>query len=190
MAKTANNGRRRGESKHVRHYEYMLASQAYRSLSCYARCLLTELGRRYNGDNNGEIPLSIREAAELLKCHKDTASKAFRELDDRGFVRSHIKGAFKLKVRHATTWILTEYRYDDQPPTKEFMKWKPAPQKQKLVLSNRTDGPNKPDRSRLNRTEETPRGPTRSDRQAEIRPSTVLTDRPLYSLPCDGGDDD
>ena len=189
MSKTANNGRRKGESKHVRHYEYMLASQAYRSLSCYARCLLTELGRRYNGDNNGDIPLSIREAAELLNCHKDTASKAFRELEDRGFVRTHIKGAFNVKVRLATTWILTEYRYDDQPPTKEFMKWRP-PEKQNTVLTNRTVGPNRPDRGRFNRTEETPHSPTRPDRQAEIRPSTVLRDRPLFNIPSDGGDRD
>jgi hypothetical protein len=189
MAKTANNGRRKGESKHVRHYEYMLTSQAYRSLSCYARCLLTELGRRYNGDNNGDIPLSIREAAELLNCHKDTAAKAFRDLEDRGFIRVRVRGAFNVKQRIATTWILTEYRYDDQPPTKQFMKWKPAPEKQKPVLIDRTDGPNEPDRVRLNRTDEMPDSPTRSDRQAEIRPSTVLIDRPLFSIP-DGGDRD
>ena len=42
----------------------------------------------------------------------------------------------------------------------------------------------------FNRTDEMPDGPTRSDRQAEIRPPTVLTDRPLYSLPSDGGDRD
>ena len=106
VTKTGINGRRKGEPKHIRHYEWMLASSAYRSLSCYARCLLVELYRRYNGGNNGEISMSVREAAELLGCNKDTALKAFRELEERGFIKSNVKGAFTLKERHATTWIL------------------------------------------------------------------------------------
>lgn len=126
MGKHAANGRRNREPKHVRQYEWMLASAAYRNLPCYARCLLTELGRRYNGTNNGDIPMSIREAAGLLRTGKDQATKAFADLQDRGFIKQNVKGCFTLKARHATTWVLTEYRLNDQPPTKEFMKWKPA----------------------------------------------------------------
>ena len=79
-----------------------------------------------NGTNNGDIPMSIREAAGLLRTGKDQATKAFADLQDRGFIKPSVKGCFTFKARHATTWVLTEYRLNDQPPTKEFMKWKPA----------------------------------------------------------------
>lgn len=121
----AANGRRKGAAKHVRQYEWMLASPAYRSLPCYERCLLTELVRRYNGVNNGNFPMSVREAASLLGTGKNQAAKAFHGLEDRGFIKPNIKGAFTWKARHATTWILTEYRFNGEPPTKDFMKWKP-----------------------------------------------------------------
>ena len=126
MANVNATGRRKGEPKHVRQYEWMLACPAYRSLSCPARCLLVELGRRYNGHNNGNIPLSVREAANLLGTGKNQAMRAFRDLEDRGFIRPHIKGAFTLKARHATTWILAEFGYRGERPSKDFMKWKPG----------------------------------------------------------------
>lgn len=118
-------GRSTGEGKHVRLHEWMLASPAYRSLSCHARCLLTELKRLYNGDNNGRLHLSVRKAAELLGASKDTSQKAFRELQCRGFIRARQVGTFGWKQGKATTWILEEFPVDDQLPTKSFMRWRP-----------------------------------------------------------------
>ncbi|MCZ6591643.1 MAG: hypothetical protein O7B98_10970 [Alphaproteobacteria bacterium] len=123
MADMGNNGRRKGEPKHVRIYRWMFDCPAYRSLNVYERCLLVELGRRYNGTNNGEISMSVREAANRLGCSINPAAKAFRGLEGRGFIRTHVKGAFNVKQRHATTWILTEYEYAGKKPTKDFMKW-------------------------------------------------------------------
>jgi hypothetical protein len=138
MAKTGLNGRRKGEPKHVRIYRWMFDCPAYRSLSVYARCLLVELGRRYNGTNNGEISMSVREGAGALNCSINTAAKAFRELKDQGFIRPHVKGAFNVKMRHATTWILTEYAYAGKPPTKDFMKWPPGAEKQNTISPRNT----------------------------------------------------
>ena len=107
MTRTNATGRSQGAAKHVRVYRWMLTSPAYRALSNYARCLLLELGARHNGDNNGHIPMSVREAAGLLGCSQPTACKAFQELTGKGFIRAHEKGAFHVKVRHSTTWILT-----------------------------------------------------------------------------------
>ena len=126
MAKTNATGRSTRAAKHVRHYEWMLASAAYRSLSCNARSLLIELGRRHNGDNNGDIPLSVREAATLLGSAINTACKALSQLEDRGFVRPNEKGAFRIKDRQATTWQLTEHSRAGKMATKDFMRWKPA----------------------------------------------------------------
>ena len=117
-------GRSTGPGKHVRHYEWMLASAAYRSLSCHARCLLIELGRRHNGDNNGDVPLSVREAADLLGAAINTARGAFSQLEDRGFIRLSAKGTFRLKSRHSTTWELTEHGCGGKLAKKDFMRWK------------------------------------------------------------------
>ncbi|MNE86564.1 hypothetical protein D3C80_1836780 [compost metagenome] len=115
----------------------MLKSDAYRSLNVYARCLYIELKRLYNGTNNGNIPLSHRDAQPLVGCSDGPIKKAFLELQDRGFIKVSQKGSFNWKTRidptefsRATTWILTEYPVDYPTkvlsgPTKEYMRWKP-----------------------------------------------------------------
>lgn len=127
------------DAKHVRLYRYVLDCPALRSLPAGARWLLVELYSLYNGMNNGDLHLSAREAAARLDVNKDTATKWFKLLEDRGFIRPRVKGSFNLKVRHATTWILTEFPYRDQPPTKDFMRWQPEEEKQKPVRQTRTN---------------------------------------------------
>jgi hypothetical protein len=80
-------------------------SQAYHQLSHAARSALTELLDRYNGINNGQITLSVRELAYELNSSKDTASRALIELDDANLARPVEIGRFK--GRKATTWRLT-----------------------------------------------------------------------------------
>ena len=80
---------------------------------------------RFNGRNNGEIAFSVRQAARQIHTAKDTASKAFRELVAKGFIKINKPGSFDWKLRHATTWILTEHPLGDDLPTKDFMKWRP-----------------------------------------------------------------
>jgi hypothetical protein len=65
-------------NRHVRLYRWELESAAYRSLSVRARCLLIELKALYNGANNGELFLSVRDAAARLKTclHQATAASA------------------------------------------------------------------------------------------------------------------
>lgn len=119
-------GRSKGDARHVRLYHWMLKSEAWRSLDCKARCALVELYGLYNGRNNGDLFLSVRELAARLRCGKATASKAFRALEERGFIRAKERGAFNVKHRHATTWILTEFEYAGKIPSKEFMRWRPT----------------------------------------------------------------
>lgn len=129
------NGRSRGEAKHVRHYRYQLDCSAWRALSMTARCLEMELKALHNGSNNGDIFLSVREAAKRLGIAPSTAARAFDELEEKGFIRPKHKGDFRHKIRHATSWILTEIEYAGQLPTKDFMRWQP-PEKEKSRYSN------------------------------------------------------
>ena len=102
---------------------WMLRCEAWKRLSPYGRCLLIEFKRRYTSWNNGDIRLSVREAANCLHSGKDRARKALVELQECGFIQMSQRGSFHRKVPHATTWTLTEYEVDGREPTKDFIRW-------------------------------------------------------------------
>jgi hypothetical protein len=123
-------GRSKRGERFVKLDHWLLKTPAWRSLSPPSRAIYIELAQRYNGSNNGEIALSVRDAAKLVHVAKDTASKAFRELEDKGFVVRVVCGSFNWKLRHATTWELTAYSLGDNPPSKQFARW--TEQKEKV----------------------------------------------------------
>ena len=78
------------------------------------------------GSNNGRLPYSLREMAEALNNSKMTARRALQFLQECGFIVEMKRGAFSLKLRHATKWGLTEFG-DDRTgalATKDFAQWK------------------------------------------------------------------
>jgi hypothetical protein len=124
----------------------LLKSPAWRSLTGNAAKLYVEIAMRYNGNNNGRIPYSVREAAKALNASFQTAMRSLRLLQNRGFIVCTRKGAFSLKVApKASEWRLTEHSNDTPPEhaTKDFMRWQPvepdvhAPPKSKTRLSRR-----------------------------------------------------
>lgn len=117
-----------------------MKSEAWRSLNPCARAALIELYAMYNGFNNGEIFMSVRHLAKQIGVANGTAQKALSDLIDRGFIKINEKGAFCRKVRHATTWILTEHSFAGQIPTKDFRLWTPAGKIQNTVSRLDTDG--------------------------------------------------
>jgi len=116
-------------------YHWEMDLPAYRRLSTYGRALLIEFRRKYHGSNNGEIAMSARDAARLLRCDKDTAFKAQGELVEKGWIREAQKGSFHWKIdasgrkyRPATTYRITNQPVGlgvDIKATKEYMKWRP-----------------------------------------------------------------
>jgi hypothetical protein len=140
-------------ARHVRIYRWELESPAYRSLSLFARCLMVELKALYNGTNNGDLFLSVTDAARKLNTGRRQAMAAFRELVDRGFIKPRQRGAFQWKQRTATCWLLTEYDCDvtGHGPTKDFMKWRPESEqnrtenKTRYPLRHQTGTPEAPD---------------------------------------------
>jgi len=106
------NSRRRRKSgrRFLQLWSNVKRSEAYHCLSVYARCALFELLDRYNGINNGMIGLGCRELANALRCSRDRAAKALRELDDSGLARPLTAGVWRGK--RATEWRLTFYRCD------------------------------------------------------------------------------
>jgi hypothetical protein len=118
-------GRSIGESRHVRLYRWMMRSNAWQSLSLAARCLLVEMYDLYDGTNNGRLFMSARDAGRRLGVGKTKGWRALHELRDKGFIRPHHEGYFQVKVRHATTWVLSEFEFAGQVATKDFMRWRP-----------------------------------------------------------------
>jgi len=118
-------GRSAKGDRFVKLDHWMLDSPAWRSLKATDRDLLIWLQRRYNGQNNGEISMSQREAAELLHVKTATAAAAFERLVERGFIRMARDSSFTMKARLARTWILTMFEHRGQLPTKDFMRWRP-----------------------------------------------------------------
>ena len=110
---------------HVRMDHPVFYSAAYRALSPTARALLWELIGLFNGSNNGEIYLSVRDAERLLGVASDAAvTRAFRELQAHLLVVAVQPGSFGRKVAHATTWRLTFAHTPGAGPTRDYTKWK------------------------------------------------------------------
>jgi DNA-binding MarR family transcriptional regulator len=125
MRETRRRKRSKGEP-HVRLHIWLLKQASWLSLSAPARVVLIQLMSRYNGSNNGRIGYSVRTAAKECRLSKTTASRAFKELTRNGFIECKIRGGFSRKVRHATEWLLTEFRDDvsGELAKKTFMRWR------------------------------------------------------------------
>lgn len=128
-------GRSNGESRHVRLHHWVMETAAWRTMGAVPRSILVELMRRYNGSNNGHIPMSIREISSLVRIGKTTAADGLQELEDRGFIREAIPSSFARKTSasgpagRSSRWRLTEFKCDltSDLPTKEFARWEAPP---------------------------------------------------------------
>jgi hypothetical protein len=130
-------GRTTGNERHLRLTHFMLASTAWQSLRPVARALFVELGRRYNGHNNGSIGLGVREASMALHVKPHTVGEAFRELQDRGFIVLVQDSGFDQK-RLSREWRITtlpvgDCRAPTSPPSNDYVRWVGPAEKQKPV---------------------------------------------------------
>lgn len=110
----------------------MLNSGAYRSLTPNARSLLVELIMLHNGENNGSLYLSVRDAAHRLGV-ADTAAatNAFAELVNLGFIEMTKDSYFAVKANEssrARCWRLTwEVGPGRKAPDWRFLERQPDP---------------------------------------------------------------
>lgn len=122
-------GRERGKGERfIRLNHALLKTEAWGSLTCAQRCVYLALCMVYNGFNNGQIGLSVRQAAKLANCNKDTAAAALKTLETRGFIERMTPGAFSLKIRHSALYRLTHLPVEDAPQipaTCDYRTWRP-----------------------------------------------------------------
>ena len=115
--------------RHIRIYYFEMDSKAWKDLRAVERAIYLELLYRYNGVNNGSIGYSVRAGAIGLKISRTTVSRALASLQRHGFIVAEKRGVFHCKDRHASEYRLTAYEsniatnWNDQQPTKEFLRW-------------------------------------------------------------------
>lgn len=115
-------GRSKGDGQFWSAQYAMLRSSAWRSLSGPAVKVYMELRTRFHGANNGELYLSMGEAARLLGMSKSTASKAFKELIAKGFIAETRKGQWYGRL--ATLYALTDRSLHGHLPTNAWQNWR------------------------------------------------------------------
>lgn len=175
---------------------------AWQALGLPARCLYLELRKvaGIDASRNGNVFLSVRDAAARLNCTRDYASKAFYDLQAKGFVRALQIGRLGVEGEgRATQWLLTEIGTGANPkPEKSFLQWEPGkdfpvvkgrpPMRKNKTLSRGT-GQACPVSSDV-RAEPVPCGgtpcPVSSDVEADFDPKPVPCGRTYKHLPSGG----
>lgn len=110
----------------------LLSSAAFRSLGVAARALLIDVIMLHNGENNGSLYLSLRDAADRLGfSDHHSVSAAFDELLDRGFLRCTKDAHFSVKAAdhsRARCWCLTWLAAPSlkRPATNEWQSYDPS----------------------------------------------------------------
>lgn len=137
MAKRCNRNRvnatgRNPTDRFVRLPFSLLISNAYRSINPNARVLLSELLMLYNGENNGSLYLSVRNAAQRIGvADLSAASRAFDDLMTLGFIELAQDAHFSVKAADASrarcwrlTWLAGPGR---KAPSWDFLGREPEP---------------------------------------------------------------
>lgn len=103
---------------------FMRNYYAYSSMSPPAKVLMDLLHEQWRNDR--PVAYGVREAANKVHCSKDTASNAFRMLQERGFITCTDESLFNSKTGSKTReWRLTWLPFNSKSPTHEWEKWQP-----------------------------------------------------------------
>lgn len=116
--------RRRKSPPFVMLYHRWMSTAAWFALTGLEAKLLCEILRLYNGENNGKIGFGHYQAAEVLGVARNTAAKAFKGLEDKGFIRPRKKGCFAAKGIQSE-WRVTMWPAFGKPATHDYLKWRP-----------------------------------------------------------------
>lgn len=133
MAKQSVTGRSKKtpDDYFVQLYKTFLQEPAWLSLPMGARVLYIAVKSYYNGTNNGELFMSVRDAAALIGCTPRSAHRWFQELIDKGFLRRSGGGSLGADGKgEAQCWRLTEIGHRNHnivyQPSREYKQWTPT----------------------------------------------------------------
>lgn len=108
----------KGRGGYIPVYLSVLNSKEFKALSHKAQILLLRMQHIEFPNRNGHIGLSESNAAKLLMCAKETASKALDELQKTGFIERCYNGDFTRGM--ASEWRITYLNYKGREPTHDW----------------------------------------------------------------------
>ena len=109
---------------------YVVDAPAWRAVKTTSHSLFILLclewgGPKYN--NNGKITLSVRQAAERMGVSRDTAAKAFRELQSKGFIVVTKGGSLGVTGHgKCPEYEITSIAMPHQDKSNLFLDWTPG----------------------------------------------------------------
>jgi predicted transcriptional regulator len=102
----------------------MRDSCAYESMPATAKVLMDLLHMQWRNDR--PVAYGVREAAKKIGCKPETACKAFKVLEARGFIVRETESLFNSKTgSKAREWRLTWMPFEYLNPTHDWEKWQP-----------------------------------------------------------------
>tara|TARA_A100001015_G_C15021480_1_gene728204 strand:- start:387 stop:800 length:414 start_codon:yes stop_codon:yes gene_type:complete len=99
-------------------------SDAMKDCDAIAKSVFIEFLRRYNGFNNGEISMSVRELSKNLSISIGTANKKIHRLIKVGLIRITKNSGFNVKGRLAREFEITFHPCNKMPAKNTFKQWK------------------------------------------------------------------
>jgi hypothetical protein len=101
----------------------MRESITYESMPATAKVLMDLLQMQWRNDK--PVSYGIREASAKINCSKETTTKAFNMLIERGFIICSEQSLFNSRTGSKTReWRLTWMPFNFKNPTHEWEKWK------------------------------------------------------------------
>ncbi|MGA0617398.1 hypothetical protein [Paracoccus sp. KR1-242] len=130
-------GRDRKNEAATEHWTKMLRSTmetpAWRALTATGQALYPWIKMEWKGpqaNNNGKISLAVRTAAERVGCGRDTAARAFHDLQAKGFLLLTSHGRMGVEGKGAPpTYEITELAIpgsDSNSGKKLYLHWRPG----------------------------------------------------------------
>jgi hypothetical protein len=103
----------------------LISSPVYLKLSAQAKALIPLLQQHWRHDK--PVDYGLREASRLIPCSRKLATRAFKQLEDNGFIECVGVSFFNSRGgSKAREWRLTWLPYEGQKPTNEWEKNAPV----------------------------------------------------------------
>ena len=103
---------------------HITKSEAFKECNAHAKVIWFKLMELYNGSNNGEISLSVRQAGEYAGCSPNYAGKHINQLIEVGLIDRTMKTGFTSGKRLACTYALTHLPVGNKTATDRWKKFK------------------------------------------------------------------
>lgn len=99
-------------------YHDVFRSKAFESLKPQSKCLFFLMQDNFIPDSRERISVSVMNAAKRIRCHKDTAAMAFKQLESFGFIR--LLEHHQWQKCKARVYRLTWRQFEGREPTDEW----------------------------------------------------------------------